>query len=147
MANFFHQNSSMASPSSSLKLLFSLSSPLNHRFHPPLFLSLPPPPYSETQSYPSQHKSLKLSSNSNPNSFRIFYRFSASKDDDDEDEEEAENCTFDEAVELFNRREYYKCHDYLEGLWNRAEEPSRTLIHGILQCSVGFHHLFNQVYL
>uniref|UniRef100_A0A803Q018 BED-type domain-containing protein n=1 Tax=Cannabis sativa TaxID=3483 RepID=A0A803Q018_CANSA len=27
----------------------------------------------------------------------------------------------------------------------RVEEPSRTLIHGILQCAVGFHHLFNQV--
>ena len=26
-----------------------------------------------------------------------------------------------------------------------AQEPTRTLIHGILQCAVGFHHLFNQV--
>lgn len=37
------------------------------------------------------------------------------------------------------------CHDFLEALWNRAEEPRRTLIHGILQCAVGFHHLFSQV--
>ena len=34
---------------------------------------------------------------------------------------------------------------YLEALWNMAQEPTRTLIHGILQCVVGFHHLFNQV--
>ncbi|XP_024031205.1 uncharacterized protein LOC21410562 isoform X2 [Morus notabilis] len=70
-------------------------------------------------------------SDSNPinlKSFSISYRFSASED-------EAENCSFDEAVELFNRREYYKCHDLLEALWNKAEEPSRTLIHGILQCA------------
>lgn len=54
------------------------------------------------------------------------------------------NLSFDEAVNLFNNREYYLCHDLLEALWNDAEDPVRTLIHGILQCAVGFHHLFNQ---
>ncbi|KAI3964553.1 hypothetical protein MKW92_012313 [Papaver armeniacum] len=51
---------------------------------------------------------------------------------------------FDKAVLLFNNREYYKCHDFLEALWLKAEDPQRTVIHGILQCAVGFHHLFNQ---
>nr|DAD43214.1 TPA_asm: hypothetical protein HUJ06_001444 [Nelumbo nucifera] len=74
--------------------------------------------------------------------FRLCYRFSS--DDFFEDDEEGENCNFDEAVLLFNNRDYYKCHDFLEALWNKAEEPRRTLIHGILQCAVGFHHLFNQ---
>ncbi|XP_010525464.1 PREDICTED: uncharacterized protein LOC104803254 [Tarenaya hassleriana] len=62
-----------------------------------------------------------------------------------EDEEDGgdEDWSFEEAVELFNRRDYYRCHDALEALWIRAEEPPRTLIHGILQCAVGFHHLFN----
>ncbi|ESQ52830.1 hypothetical protein EUTSA_v10017145mg [Eutrema salsugineum] len=59
-----------------------------------------------------------------------------------EDEEE-ENWSFEEAVTLFNKRDYYKSHDALEALWIRAEEPTRTLFHGILQCAVGFHHLFN----
>ncbi|PON52426.1 TTHA0068-like domain containing protein [Parasponia andersonii] len=130
----------MASPAS-LKLLLSLSS-LDCRFHRPHFLS---PPYPKARSSPSQHTTLNLptnsNSNSNSNSFRISYRFSVSEG---EDEDDAENCSFDEAVELFNTREYYRCHDFLEALWNRAEEPSRTLIHGILQCAVGFHHLFNQ---
>ncbi|KAF4377476.1 hypothetical protein F8388_024967 [Cannabis sativa] len=81
------------------------------------------------QFIPSQYNTLKLPAHSD--SFRTFYRFSPSNDHDEED---AENCSFDEAVELFNKREYY-----------RVEEPSRTLIHGILQCAVGFHHLFNQV--
>ncbi|GMI64811.1 hypothetical protein HRI_000150400 [Hibiscus trionum] len=70
-------------------------------------------------------------------SFGVSYRHSGSEEDD-------ENYSFDEAVSLFNQREYYKCHDLLEALWNKAEEPTRTLIHGILQCAVGLHHLFNQ---
>ncbi|KAK6159027.1 hypothetical protein DH2020_006341 [Rehmannia glutinosa] len=60
------------------------------------------------------------------------------------DEEDEEICSFDEAVTLFNKRDYYKCHDVLETLWNKSQEPTRTLVHGILQCAVGFHHLFNQ---
>ncbi|XP_043707418.1 uncharacterized protein LOC122656823 [Telopea speciosissima] len=59
---------------------------------------------------------------------------------DDEDGE----CSFDEAVFLFNSSDYHRCHDFLETLWNKAEEPRRTLLHGILQCAVGFHHLFNR---
>ena len=49
---------------------------------------------------------------------------------------------FDAAVALFNRGEY---HDVVEELWYGAEDPARTLLHGLLQCAVGFHHLFNQV--
>ncbi|KAI4300977.1 hypothetical protein L6164_034300 [Bauhinia variegata] len=78
----------------------------------------------------------------NSKHFSISYRYFADEEDDDDDDDEAHN--FDEAVALFNRGEYYKCHDYLEEIWHRAEEPTRTLIHGILQCAVGFHHLFNQ---
>ncbi|XP_062111830.1 uncharacterized protein LOC133823209 isoform X2 [Humulus lupulus] len=126
----------MASPSS-LRLDIFLSS-VNRRYHPPVtFSSISA--HLKTQSIPSQQNTLKFPPYSN--SFRIFYRLSPS---DDDDEDDAEYSSFDEAVELFNKREYYKCHDFLEALWNRAEEPSRTLIHGILQCTVGFHHLFNQ---
>ncbi|KAK9081758.1 hypothetical protein Syun_031204 [Stephania yunnanensis] len=60
------------------------------------------------------------------------------------DDAELEQSRFEEAVALFNNREYYKCHDFLEQLWYVADEPARTLLHAILQCSVGFHHLFNQ---
>ncbi|XP_059282532.1 uncharacterized protein LOC132036257 [Lycium ferocissimum] len=65
-------------------------------------------------------------------------------EDEDEDELNSENYSFQEAVALFNSRDYYRCHDVLEALWNRSQEPNRTLLHGILQCAVGFHHLFNQ---
>ncbi|KAF0889057.1 hypothetical protein E2562_021113 [Oryza meyeriana var. granulata] len=51
---------------------------------------------------------------------------------------------FDAAAALFNGGEFHACHDVVEELWYTAEEPTRTLLHGILQCAVGFHHLFNQ---
>lgn len=51
---------------------------------------------------------------------------------------------FERAVALFNGGDYHACHDVLEDIWNGAEEPTRTLVHGILQCAVGLHHLFNR---
>ncbi|XP_042480403.1 uncharacterized protein LOC122061255 [Macadamia integrifolia] len=73
---------------------------------------------------------------------RLRYQFSRRHyfDGDDEDGQ----FSFDAAVFLFNNSDYHRCHDFLEALWNKAEEPRRTLIHGILQCAVGFHHLFNR---
>ncbi|XP_077226404.1 uncharacterized protein LOC143863524 isoform X2 [Tasmannia lanceolata] len=81
--------------------------------------------------------------NSNQTSFRFLLRYRNSSDYFFEESSD-EDCRFDRAVSLFNSRDFYKCHDFLEALWNRAEEPRRTLIHGILQCAVGLHHLFNQ---
>lgn len=63
---------------------------------------------------------------------------------DDEDEDEQEPAGFDAAVALFNGGEYYACHDVVEELWYSAEDPARTLLHGVLQCAVGFHHLFDR---
>lgn len=77
----------------------------------------------------------------------VRYNDHAGEDEEGSDEEEEEDWSFEEAVTLFNQRDYYKSHDALEALWIQAEEPTRTLIHGILQCAVGFHHLFNNVYL
>ncbi|KAG6682952.1 hypothetical protein I3842_13G168500 [Carya illinoinensis] len=97
--------------------------------------------YYSPSPYPKAHsaKPCKPTRNFSNYSFRLSYRFSAVEDEDDRDDYD-----FEEAVALFNDREYYKCHDFLEALWNDAQEPTRTLIHGILQCAVGFHHLFNQ---
>ncbi|XP_059443845.1 uncharacterized protein LOC132175804 [Corylus avellana] len=120
----------MALPSvSALKIvpLSSFSRCFLPRNYPTTFSSSPSP-------------SSKHTRNSFNYSFRLSYRFSAVEDDDDT----GDNCSFEEAIVLFNDREYYKCHDFLEALWNTAQEPTRTLIHGILQCAVGFHHLFNQ---
>eukprot|EP00898_Chlorokybus_atmophyticus_P004786 jgi/Chlat1/5308/Chrsp35S05198 len=59
----------------------------------------------------------------------------------DSKEEDEEPVTFEYGVELFNSGEYYKCHDVLEELWHRSQEPQRNILHGILQCAVGLHHL------
>ncbi|XP_059668227.1 uncharacterized protein LOC132313469 [Cornus florida] len=104
-------------------------------------------PFTSTTSSPSSsspkiylpYLSLKHTSTLPYHSFCSSYRFSAG-------DSAAVDCSdvFEEAVALFNGRDYYRCHDYLEDLWNRSQEPVRTLVHGILQCAVGFHHLFNQ---
>lgn len=62
----------------------------------------------------------------------------------EEGDSDRHDASFDCAVSLFNSREFYKCHDFLEHLWYGADEPRRTIIHGLLQCAVGFLHLFNQ---
>ncbi|KAK9290339.1 hypothetical protein L1049_008506 [Liquidambar formosana] len=92
---------------------------------------------------PKSHADL-LKHTSRCDSLRISYRFSSDGSSIADDDDDTQGCSFDEAVALFNNRDYYRCHDFLEALWNNAEEPIRTLIHGILQCAVGFHHLFNQ---
>uniref|UniRef100_A0A0E0F8W2 DUF309 domain-containing protein n=1 Tax=Oryza meridionalis TaxID=40149 RepID=A0A0E0F8W2_9ORYZ len=74
------------------------------------------------------------------------YDFYENYADEEEDEESSEviGGSFDAAVALFNGGEFHACHDVVEELWYTADEPTRTLLHAILQCSVGFHHLFNQ---
>ncbi|XP_052166901.1 uncharacterized protein LOC127783775, partial [Oryza glaberrima] len=54
--------------------------------------------------------------------------------------------SFDSVVALFNGGEFHARHDVVEELWYTADEPTRTLPAAprILQCAVGFHHLFNQ---
>uniref|UniRef100_A0A0E0F251 DUF309 domain-containing protein n=1 Tax=Oryza meridionalis TaxID=40149 RepID=A0A0E0F251_9ORYZ len=74
-----------------------------------------------------------------------FYENYADEEEDEEEEESEAICgSFDAAVALFNGGEFHACHDVVEELWYTAEEPTRTLLHAILQCAVGFHHLFNQ---
>jgi len=48
------------------------------------------------------------------------------------------------AVEQFNQRQFYACHDSLEALWMDALEPDKKFYQGILQIAVALHHLENQ---
>ncbi|MEW5858962.1 MAG: DUF309 domain-containing protein [Cyanobacteriota bacterium] len=50
---------------------------------------------------------------------------------------------FWEAVEEFNQREFYACHDTLEALWMEASEPEKRFYQGVLQIAVGCYHLGN----
>ncbi len=46
-----------------------------------------------------------------------------------------------EGIRLFNRGEFFECHEVLEDLWRAEPEPVRALYQGVLQIGVGFHHL------
>jgi uncharacterized protein len=46
----------------------------------------------------------------------------------------------DKGVEEFNRRDFFECHETLEGLWRIYEGPQRECIQGIIQIAVGYYH-------
>ncbi len=49
-----------------------------------------------------------------------------------------------QAIEQFNDREFYACHDTLEAIWMEALDPERKFYQGLLQIAVGYYHLGNQ---
>lgn len=56
-------------------------------------------------------------------------------------------ATFSHAVELFNRQEFFECHEVLEDLWRPLPPgPEKQFLQGLLQVGVGFHHLKNGNY-
>jgi predicted metal-dependent hydrolase len=48
-----------------------------------------------------------------------------------------------EGIALFNRGEYYACHDALEAIWMVAPTAEKPFYQGILQIAVGLYHLGN----
>jgi predicted metal-dependent hydrolase len=50
------------------------------------------------------------------------------------------------AVEQFNQREYFECHETLEAIWKAEPGPIRVLYKGILQVGVGCYHLLRHNY-
>jgi predicted metal-dependent hydrolase len=50
------------------------------------------------------------------------------------------------AIEQFNARDYFECHETLEALWNAEPGPRRILYKGILQVGVGCYHLLRGNY-
>jgi hypothetical protein len=47
---------------------------------------------------------------------------------------------FPEAVDLFNRREFFACHDALEELWNETLGPEREFYQGLIHAAVALFH-------
>lgn len=54
-----------------------------------------------------------------------------------------ESKEFWQAIEQFNQRQFYACHDTLEALWMEATETKKTFYQGILQIAVACYHLGN----
>jgi uncharacterized protein len=46
-------------------------------------------------------------------------------------------------IAMYNRGEYYQCHEVLEDIWRVESDDVRYLYQGILQIGVAFHHLGN----
>jgi predicted metal-dependent hydrolase len=56
-------------------------------------------------------------------------------------------ATFEAAVALFNRRQFFECHEVLEDLWRPLPKgPEKWFLQGLLQVGVGFHHLEQENY-
>jgi hypothetical protein len=45
------------------------------------------------------------------------------------------------AVEEFNSRLFWECHETLEEVWRETPYPLRFFYHAIIKAAVGFHHL------
>ncbi|MEY4839750.1 MAG: hypothetical protein RLZZ374_658 [Cyanobacteriota bacterium] len=51
------------------------------------------------------------------------------------------NPQLGEAIALFNRGEWYACHDLIEDLWHQCQGPDRQALQGLLQIAVAQLHL------
>ena len=47
---------------------------------------------------------------------------------------------FDEGIELFNRCEFYDCHEVLEEVWTPTRQPERWFLQSLIHFAVGFYH-------
>ena len=47
---------------------------------------------------------------------------------------------FREGIELFNRGDFFECHEVLEEVWTPAKQPERWFLQSIIHFAVGFYH-------
>ena len=43
-------------------------------------------------------------------------------------------------IELFNKKEFFDCHEILEELWKNQTEPEKQLTQGLIQIAVAYYH-------
>jgi len=60
---------------------------------------------------------------------------------DNEEQSLLDDPRLAEAIALFNRGEWYACHDRFEALWHETQGVSRPLLQGLLQAAVAQLHL------
>lgn len=46
-----------------------------------------------------------------------------------------------EGLALFNRGEFFECHEVLEAVWLEASGDDKVLLQGLIQVAVSFYHL------
>ncbi len=47
---------------------------------------------------------------------------------------------FPQAIELFDAREFFACHDVLEELWSETYSEERDFLQGLIHAAVALHH-------
>ena len=47
---------------------------------------------------------------------------------------------FQQGLDLFNRGEFYDCHEVLEELWTPTKQPDRWFLQSLIHFAVGFYH-------
>ncbi len=47
---------------------------------------------------------------------------------------------FDQGIALFNRCEFYDCHEVLEEVWTPTLQPERWFLQSLIHFAVGFYH-------
>lgn len=48
------------------------------------------------------------------------------------------------ALEKFNNKEFFKCHDILEDYWFECRQDEKDIYQGLLHYAVAFHHLLDK---
>ena len=48
---------------------------------------------------------------------------------------------FKKGIELFNRKEFFECHEVIEDLWLATQDESKNLYKGVIQAAVALYHL------
>lgn len=48
------------------------------------------------------------------------------------------------AIEKFNNKDYFDCHEILEDIWFDTRDDSRDFYRGLLHIAVGLYHLTNK---
>ncbi len=57
--------------------------------------------------------------------------------------EESFESQLGRGIDLFNRQEFFDCHDVIEELWMEERGEKRLFLQGLIQSSVGCYHLTN----
>ena len=47
---------------------------------------------------------------------------------------------FEHGIEMFNRGEFFECHEVLEQIWTSAQQPERWFLQSLIHFAVGFYH-------
>jgi predicted metal-dependent hydrolase len=48
------------------------------------------------------------------------------------------------ALELFNSKYFWECHECLEEIWLHKSPPLKTFLQGIIQAAAAFYHVLNE---